>query len=231
MQLPLRTPHWSTDIPLATPHYRMPSIAKHGWAQLPDMSPLIPEDEYLSLIYQDWRSGGDTTFAPIATADGSLDCRGFWKNGSEHPDRDGIWTENALRCPSIVAAVDNLGAEYGRVRVIRLQPQDEQEALRHIHRDDNNRFNPAQAGWVVRFWIELSDAVDGAMLLMEQGSDGLPDSATLQRIPLHKGARFIVDSQRLWHVVTHRGEQPRYALICSLTSSEKLDAKVRDQML
>ena len=36
----------------------------------------------------DWKSGGDTNFAPIATADGELDCRGFWSKDNEHPDKD-----------------------------------------------------------------------------------------------------------------------------------------------
>ena len=34
--------------------------------------------------------------------------------------------------------------------MIKLEPQDYDDALRQIHRDDNNRFNPDDEGWVVR---------------------------------------------------------------------------------
>ena len=46
----------------------------------------------------------------------------------------------------------------------------------------------------------------------------------MQRVPLHKGARFVVDTQRLWHVVFHNGDAPRYALITSFESGPELDA-------
>ena len=41
----------------------------------------------------DWKSGGDTNFAPIASADGELDCRGFWDKGKT--DKGALWTSNA----------------------------------------------------------------------------------------------------------------------------------------
>ena len=37
-------------------------------------------------------------------------------------------------------------------------------------------------------------------------------------------ARFVVDTQRLWHVVVHNGDAPRYALITSFESGPELDA-------
>jgi hypothetical protein len=39
---------------------------------------------------------------------------------------------------------------------------------------------------------------------------------------LRKGARFVVDTQRLWHVVVHPGAGPRYALITSFESGPVL---------
>ena len=62
------------------------------------------------------------------------------------------------------------------------------------------------------------------MVLMEQGPDGLPDPATEVRLPLHRGARFVLDTQRLWHVVCHPADAPRYALISSYESGPALDA-------
>jgi hypothetical protein len=220
----LPTPHWSTDIPLRTAHPRPAALAETGVVVLRDLDPPIEESEYLDLEYMDWKSGGDTNFAPVATADGELDCRGFWKPGDERPDRGGRWTVNAARCPSIVRQVEAVDADFGRVRVIRLEPQGYESALRHIHRDDNNRFNPDDEGWVVRTWLELTDNPDSFMVLMEQGPDGMPDPATEIRVSLQRGSRFVVDTQRLWHVVCHPGTSTRYALISSFTAGPNLDA-------
>jgi hypothetical protein len=219
----LKSPHWSQEIPLHTDHYRMAALAETGFVALRDLDPPIPEEEFTALEYMDWKSGGDTNFAPIATADGELDCRGFWKPGEERADKDGMFTANAARCPNIADYVRATGANFGRVRVIKLEPQDYDEALRHMHRDDNNRFNPDGEGWVVRSWIELTDNPDSFMCLMEVGDDGMPDPATEVHLPLHRGARFVVDTQRLWHVVVHNGTEPRYALISSFESGPALE--------
>ena len=219
----LKTPHWSTEIPMATPHVRLPIVEERGFVVLRDLDPPIPDDEFLSLEYMDWKSGGDTNFAPIATADGKLDCQGFWKPGQERPDKGGIFTSNAELCPTIVSEVKKVGADFGRVRVIKLEPQTYEESLRHIHRDDNNRFNPDSDGWVVRMWIELTENPGAFMVLMEQGADGLPDQSTEVHIPMHRGARFLVDTQRLWHVVVNPSPTTRFALISSFESGPALD--------
>ena len=125
--------------------------------------------------------------------------------------------------------VEAVGANFGRVRIIKLEPQTRDEAIRSIHRDDNNRFNPVDEGWVVRSWVELTDNPDSYMLLMDSGPDGLPDRDTELRVPLHKGARFLVDTQRLWHVVVHTGDAPRYALISSFESGATLERWVESQ--
>ena len=58
----------------------------------------VPEHEYLDLEYMDWKSGGDTNFAPLASADGELDCRGFWDKGKT--DKGALWTSNAALSPT-----------------------------------------------------------------------------------------------------------------------------------
>src|SRR5262245_26397645 len=98
----LKTPHWSTEIPLQTPHVRLPVLEDKGYVVLADAEPVVPDEEFLALEYMDWKSGGDTNFAPIATADGELDCQGFWKPGDERPDKGGRLTSNAPKCPTIV---------------------------------------------------------------------------------------------------------------------------------
>ena len=219
--------HWSLQIPLDTPHRRLAALAETGVVVLHDLVPATPPEQYEALDYMDWKSGGDTNFAPIASADGELDCRGFWDKGKT--DKDALWTSNAAKVPAIRDYVDSVGANFGRVRVIKLAPQDRETAIRSIHRDDNNRFNPDDEAWVVRSWIELTDNPDSYMLLMDNDADGLPDPATERRVPLHRGSRFVVDTQRLWHVVVHNGAAPRYALITSFESSPALEAWVDSQ--
>ncbi len=220
--------HWSVKIPLHTPHPRLDVLASTGFVQLADADFDVPAAEWESLEYMDWKSGGDTNFAPLASADGELDCRGFWDKGKT--DKDALWTSNAAISPTLRGYVDGVGANFGRVRVIKLEPQDREEAIRSIHRDDNNRFNPDDEGWVVRTWVELTDNPNSYMLLMDNGPDGLPDPSTEVRVPLHRGSRYLVDTQRLWHVVVHPGDAARYALITSFESGPALDGWVQTQL-
>ena len=215
------------QIPLRTPHPRLDALDETGVVLLSDMPVEVPAAEWESLEYLDWKSGGDTNFAPIASADGELDCRGFWDKGKT--DKDALWTSNAEIAPTLRAYVDGVGANFGRVRTIKLEPQDRETAIRSIHRDDNNRFNPDDQGWVVRSWVELTDNPDSYMLLMDNDADGLPDPSTERRVPLHRGARFVVDTQRLWHVVVHLGDEPRYALITSFESGPTLAAWIESE--
>lgn len=216
--------HWSVKIPLVTEHYRLPALKENGFAILTPMPVVVPSVEWECLEYMDWKSGGDTNFAPLASADGELDCRGFWDKGKT--DKDALWTSNADKAPTLRKYVDDVGANFGRVRIIKLEPQDRETAIRSLHRDDNNRFNPESEGWVVRTWSELTHQPNSYMLLMDNGPDGLPDPATEQRIPLTLGSRYIVDTQRLWHVVVHPGDAPRYALITSFESGPALESWV-----
>ena len=89
--------HWSVKIPLDTPHPGCRSSPSAGFVVLADADFEVPPSEYEALEYMDWKSGGDTNFAPIASADGELDCRGFWDKGKT--DKDALWTSNAERRP------------------------------------------------------------------------------------------------------------------------------------
>jgi hypothetical protein len=219
--------HWSVKIPLDTPHPRVAALDETGVVELSPMPIDVPAVEWESLEYMDWKSGGDTNFAPLASADGQLDCRGFWDKGKT--DKDALWTSNAEIAPTMRRYVDSVGVNFGRVRVIKLEPQDRDTAIRSLHRDDNNRFNPDHEGWVVRSWVELTDFPESYMLLMDNGPDGLPDPSTERRVALRKGARYVVDTQRLWHVVVHNGDAPRYALITSFESCPTLERWIDGQ--
>lgn len=198
-------------------HVKLGALERDGFVVLGNHGTIIPPDEYLSLEYIDWKSGGDTNFAPIASALGQLECAGFWDHGK--PDKDGIWTENAEVCPSLVEWTERVGARFGRVRTIKLNPNTYEEAIHNLHPDDNNRLNPDGEGWVVRAWLQLTHNPDSFMITRESKDD----VASEKHIPLPAGAQFVVDSQRLWHAVYHPGPEPRYALIVSFESGPELE--------
>lgn len=196
----------------------IPELAERGVVVLDHCDLEIPEHEYLSLEYRDWKSGGDTNFAPIASAFGAIECAGFWDHGK--PDKGGVWTTNASICPTLVEWTTRVGADFGRVRVIKLEPNVMVDVNRWIHLDDNNRLNPEGTGRVVRAWLQLTDDPDSCMILRHDKDD----VATETRIPLPKGTQFVVDSERMWHGVYHPGTEPRYALIASFESGPALAA-------
>ena len=77
-----------------------------------------------------------------------------------------------------------VGADYGRVRVIKLEPNVPADVERWLHLDDNNRLNPDGTGRVVRAWLQLTDDPGSSMILRTAKDDR--DGEV--RIPL-RGAR------------------------------------------
>jgi hypothetical protein len=199
---------------------KLPALADTGFVVLRSYPDRLDPAEWENLTYLDWRSGGDTNFAVLASANGEDDPRGFWEHG--WPDKDGVWTANAELSPSLCNWVTSVGARFGRVRIIKLKPSNNAEEVveRFLHQDDNNRCNPDGEGWVVRAWLNLTDNPDSYMILR----DDRDDPSTEHRIPLSKGAQFVVDTERLWHAAYHVGEAPRYAMITSFESGPALQA-------
>ena len=204
-------------------HYKLPILEEKGYVVLKKQDVPDPR-EWLDLEFMDWKSSGDTRFAPIASATGEMDCNGFWFSGK--PDKGGVWTSNKDVCPSMVKWVENVGADYGRVRVIELQPTPYDETQRNLHQDDNNRINPEDSGWVVRCFFNLSDDPGSFMVLREDKDD----PATESRIPLPAGSCVLIDTERLFHAVTHNGNSPRYCLITSFESGPELQKWVDDNL-
>jgi len=206
------------------PYEKLPILEEKGFVVLKKFDKAVPDAEFRHMEYVDWKSGGDTNFAPIASAFGDMECAGFWDHGKA--DKDGIWTKNSEVCPTLVEWTERVGARYGRVRTIKLEPNSEQDAIKNMHPDDNNRLNPDGEGWVVRAWLQLTDNPDSYMIVREDKDD----PSTESRIALPKGAQFVVDSQRLWHAVWHPGPEPRYALIVSFESGPALDSWIQSQL-
>ena len=185
-------------------------------------SPIDPA-EWQNLEYVGWRSSGVTRFAPLASYAGDIDCNGFWNHTPPRTDKDGVWIESQVAiAPTLTAIAREPGANVGRCRVIELQPNTYADAIYNLHQDDNNRLNDDGTGWVVRGFVNLTDDPDSLLILRTDRFD----PATEIRLPLPRGTRMIVDTQRFWHAVWHRGTAPRYSLITSLTSGPELDAHI-----
>jgi hypothetical protein len=203
----------------------VPAVEERGFIELRRYEGGLEPDEWEGLEYVDWKSGGDTNFAILASATGEHDPRGFWEHGK--PDKDGVWTSNIDKCPMLRKWTESVGANFGRVRVIKLEPNTEEEAIRNLHPDDNNRLTEEGTGWVVRAWLQLTDNPGSFMILREEKDD----TTTEHRIALPAGAQFVLDSERLYHAVWHPGSEPRYALIVSYESGPELQSWIDSQRI
>ncbi len=207
----------------STPHYRMPTLEEAGgYLRLaPYAGPEIPAEEWLSLEFVTYPSDPSTFFAPLTSATGENVLRGFWDDGK--PDLDGIWTSNAEKAPTLRRYVEAIENRFGRVQLIRQDPNSLRECHWGLHLDDNNRLNPETNGWVVRLWLELTDDPHSA-LVMRSGEFDRQGEA---RVPLPRYAQAVVDSERLFHGGYHHGPATRYALITSLESTPHLEEWIR----
>ncbi len=204
-------------------YIKLPAFDESGYVVLDSYDQSQDPAEWLDIEYVDWKSSGDTRFAPLASAYGDMECNGFWNHTPPKTDKDGVWVPaNVDKAPRLTARAMEPGANVGRCRVIELQPNTYAEAIYNLHRDDNNRLNPEGTGWVVRGFFNLTDNPDSVMVLREDKDD--PSTET--RIPLPAGAQVIIDTQRLWHAVWHPGDEPRYCLITSWESGPELEAYI-----
>jgi hypothetical protein len=201
----------------------LPEFDQSGYVVLDSYDQSQDPKEWLDIEYVDWKSSGDTRFAPLASAYGDMECNGFWNHTPPKTDKDGVWvTANVAAAPRLKARAEEPGANIGRCRVIELQPNGYADSIYNLHRDDNNRLNPEGTGWVVRGFFNLTDNPDSFMVLREDQND----PATETRIALPAGAQVIIDTQRLWHAVYHPGAEPRYCLITSWESGPELGAYI-----
>jgi hypothetical protein len=211
----------STPSASGAEYIRLPIFEKSGYVVLDSYDQGADPREWVDLTFVDWKSSGETRFAPLASAYGDMECDGFWNHTPPKTDKDGVWVPaNVEVAPLLVARAQEPGSNIGRCRVIELLPNTYAEALYNMHRDDNNRLNPEGTGWIVRAFFNLTDNPDSMMILREDRDD--PSTET--RIPLPAGAQAVIDTQRLWHAVWHPGPEPRYCLITSYTSGPELDS-------
>jgi hypothetical protein len=210
-----------------TPHYRMPKLqANGGYLPLKKYDgPEIPREEYENLTYTTYSTDDQTTFAPITSCTGELELKGFESYGK--PDLDGVWTENAKKCPTIVKYVESIGARFGRVQLLKMKPNTMRECRWGLHLDNNNAANnPDENGWVVRCWLELTDDDSSALVVRRDQFDRSSEVS----IALPKYQQAVVDSEFLYHGGYHHGPGIRYALITSVESGPALEKWVDSQL-
>jgi len=58
----------------------LPMIDETGYVVLDRYDQAQDPREWENLIYVDWKSSGDTRFAPLASAYGDIECDGFWNH-------------------------------------------------------------------------------------------------------------------------------------------------------
>jgi hypothetical protein len=206
-------------------HQKLSILEESGYVVLDSYQQPIDAAEWKALEYVDWKSSGDTRFAPLASAYGQIECNGFWHFDPPKADKDGVWIDSQVAiAPTLVERVQAMGTNIGRCRIIELQPNSYADTLYNSHLDDNNRLNPEGEGWVLRCFMQLSHNPDSVMVLRED----IDDPSTETRISLPAGAQLVVDSERMWHSVWHVGSEPRYCLITSVESSTALEKWIWD---
>ncbi len=206
-------------------HLTLPILEETGYVVLDSYQRPLDPVEWRQLEYVDWKSSGDTRFAPLASAYGEVECNGFWHQDPPKADKDGVWIDaQTAVAPTLVARVQAIGANVGRCRIIELAPNSYADALYNSHLDDNNRLNPEGEGWVLRCFMQLTHDPDSVMILRED----IDDPSTETRISLPAGAQLVVDSERMWHSVWHQGLEPRYCLITSVESGPELEKWIWD---
>jgi hypothetical protein len=202
-------------------HIELPMFAETGYVVVDSYDQSADPREWEKLVYVDWKSSGDTRFAPLASAYGDMECNGFWHHDPPKTDKDGVWVDvNVAIAPRLTERAREIHANIGRCRVIELQPNTYGEALTNLHRDDNNRLNPEGTGWIVRAFFNLTDDGDSVMILRSDPAD----ASSEVRIPMPAGRQVVIDTQRFYHAVWHPGDQPRYCLITSYESGPGLEA-------
>ena len=158
------------------------ALEETGYVVLDRYNQELDPKEWLDIEYNDWKSSGDTRFAPLASAFGEIECNGFWNHKPPRTDKDGVWIPSQVeKAPNLTRRAQEPGANVGRCRVIELQPNTYADCLYNLHQDDNNRLNPDGTGWVVRGFFNLTDDTDSFFVLRENRTD--PRARRASRCP------------------------------------------------
>ena len=191
---------------------QMPVLEEKGFVVLDSYGDLVDSREWQSLEYVDWKSSGDTRFAPspAPTAISSATASGT----SIHPSRtrmaSGLTPKPRSRRPSPgahrnPAPTSAAAASSNSSRI----PTPTRSTTRTS--TTTTASTPDGEGWIVRCFMQLTHNPNSYMVLRED----INDPRTETRIALPAELQLVVDSERMWHSVWHQGPEPRYCLITS----------------
>ena len=80
---------------------KLEAFRENGYVVLDRYDQAADPQEWRDIEFVDWKSSGETRFAPLASAYGDLECDGFWNHTPPKTDKDGVWVPaNADRAPS-----------------------------------------------------------------------------------------------------------------------------------
>ncbi len=71
----------------------LPAFEETGYVVLDPYDQAADPREWEDLTFVDWKSSGDTRFAPLASAYGDMECNGFWNHTPPKTDKDGVWVD------------------------------------------------------------------------------------------------------------------------------------------
>lgn len=136
---------------------RLPKEDNRGGADMPVLQaagghlvlgryrgPEIPRREWEDLTYTTYATDPGTFFAPITSATGKTELKGFWEYGKA--DLEGVWTANAKKCPALVSWIESIGARFGRAQLLRMTPNTLRECRWGLHLDNNRATRSPTAG-------------------------------------------------------------------------------------
>ena len=82
---------------------KLEAFRENGYVVLDRYDQAADPQEWRDIEFVDWKSSGETRFAPLASAYGDLECDGFWNHTPPKTDKDGVWVPaNADKAPRLV---------------------------------------------------------------------------------------------------------------------------------
>jgi len=87
------------------------ALEETGYVVLDRYNQELDPQEWLDIEYNDWKSSGDTRFAPLASAFGEIECNGFWNHKPPRTDKDGVWIDSQVaKAPNLTRRAQEPGA-------------------------------------------------------------------------------------------------------------------------
>ena len=87
------------------------ALEETGYVVLDRYNQELDPKEWLDIEYNDWKSSGDTRFAPLASAFGEIECNGFWNHKPPRTDKDGVWIDSQTeKAPNLTRRAQAAGS-------------------------------------------------------------------------------------------------------------------------